>query len=71
VIIFFVRFESRVASWLQSLKLRYQLFFVFGVTILFSISMEAIVSNAGGFMGVAMGAILIRRKGGFDAQGIW
>ncbi len=107
-IIFFTGYESRFVSWLQSLKLRYQLFFVFGVTILFlllgrifvfmlhdwempiewvrnasiylagmdetilsSISMEAIAGNAGGFMGAATGAILIHRRGGFDARGTW
>jgi membrane-associated phospholipid phosphatase len=107
VIILFVQFESKVVSLLESLRIGYQLFFVFGVSMLFlllggilvfmfqnwempvewirnaslyltgenettlsSISMEAIASNAGGFMGAAMGAILIRRKGGFDAGGI-
>ena len=108
VIIIFVQFESKVVSLLQRLKTGYQLFFVFGISMLFlllggilvfmfqnwempvewirnasiylagedettlsSISMEAIASNAGGFMGAAMGAILIRRKGGFDARGVW
>ncbi len=108
VIIFFVRYEIKFVSWLQSLKLRYQLFFVVGVSMLFlllggvfvfmlqdwempiewirnasiylagkdetilsSLSMEAVASNAGGFLGAATGAILIHRRGGFDARGIW
>jgi hypothetical protein len=41
-------------------------------TILFSIGIEAVAGNAGAFMGVAMGAILMHRLGGFDAGGkVW
>ena len=42
-----------------------------GETIQSSIGLGAVAGNAGGFMGAAMGAILLYRKGGFDARGIW
>jgi hypothetical protein len=35
------------------------------------VGMASIAGNAGGFLGVAMGAILMVRKGGFNACGIW
>lgn len=38
-------------------------------TILSSVGMGAIAGNAGGFLGVALGALLSHRKGGFDARG--
>jgi len=38
-------------------------------TILSSVGMESVVSNAGGFLGAAIGGILMRRAGGFDSRG--
>jgi membrane-associated phospholipid phosphatase len=39
-------------------------------SILSSVGMGAVAGNAGGFMGVALGALLSHRKGGFDAGGM-
>ena len=109
MIICILRFESAVVSWLQNLKLIYQLlivitfsiliillglFFVLMLdnrempadwirnsaddlagrdeTILSSIGMASVAGNAGGFLGVALGALLSHRNGGFDAHGtVW
>jgi membrane-associated phospholipid phosphatase len=38
-------------------------------TILSSIGMASVAGNAGGFLGVALGALLSHRNGGFDAHG--
>ena len=38
-------------------------------TILSSIGLGAVAGNTGGFMGVALGALLSHRSGGFDARG--
>lgn len=38
-------------------------------TILSSVGMGAVAGNAGGFLGVMLGALLSERKGGFDAGG--
>ncbi len=35
------------------------------------VGMSSIAGNAGGFLGVATGAILMVRKGGFKARGAW
>ena len=40
-------------------------------TILSSISLGAIAGNAGGFLGAALGIILIARAGGFITRGTW
>ena len=40
-------------------------------SILSSKGMESVISNAGGFLGAAMGGILIDRMGGFNAVGVW
>lgn len=41
-------------------------------SILSSVGMAAVAGNAGGFLGVALGALLSHRKGGFDTRGsIW
>jgi membrane-associated phospholipid phosphatase len=39
-------------------------------TILSSVGMESVAGNAGGFLGVALGALLMHRKGGFDTGGL-
>lgn len=36
-----------------------------------SISMAPLAGNTGGFMGAAMGAVLLHQKGGFDTRGKW
>ena len=41
-----------------------------GETILSSVGMESAAGNAGGFLGVALGALLMHRKGGFDSGGL-
>lgn len=43
-----------------------------GESILSSVGMGAVAGNAGGFLGVALGALLSHRSGGFDTGGrIW
>ena len=107
VMICFLRFEEGVTSWLQKLRLHWQLLFVTGIavliiltgaiillasgnwdmpmewignaspyrlldkTLLRSYSMASIAGNAGSFLGVTMGAILIGRAGGFQVGGSW
>ena len=107
VVICFLRFEKGVTSWLQQLKLHWQLLFVTGIavliiligaiillesgnwdmpmewignasphrlldkTLLRSYSMGSITGNAGSFLGVAMGAILMNRIGGFLVERVW
>ncbi len=107
VMICFLRFEEGVTSWLQKLRLHWQLLFVMGIavliiltgaiillasgnwdmpmewignasphrsldkTLLRSYSMASIAGNAGGFLGVAMGAILMGRAGRFLVEGVW
>lgn len=38
-------------------------------SILSSVGLEAVAGNAGGFLGTALGALLLHRRGGFDAGG--
>jgi hypothetical protein len=107
VMICFLRFEKGVASWLQKLRLYWQLLFVMGIAVLIiltgviillvtgnwtmpsewtanaspylsldktlirSYSMASIAGNAGSFLGVTMGAILMGRAGGFKVGGEW
>ena len=42
-----------------------------GDTLVSSIGMKSVLSNAGGFLGSAIGAILINKIGGFEAHGVW
>ena len=42
-----------------------------GETIRSSIGMVSIIGNAGGFLGAALGGILIQRQGGFNISGPW
>jgi hypothetical protein len=103
----FLRFEKGVTSWLQKLRLHWQLLFVMGIavliilagavillvtgnwdmpmdwignaspyrsldkTLLRSYSMASIAGNAGSFLGVTMGAILMGRAGRFQVEGAW
>ena len=107
MIICFLRFESAVVSWLQNLKLIYQLLIVLACSILIilvglffvlmldnwempadwirnvsvylpiekagikSYGMISIVGNAGSFLGVSMGAILMIHRGNFNVEGVW
>jgi membrane-associated phospholipid phosphatase len=107
VMICFLRFEDGVTSWLQKLRLHWQLLFVTGIAVLIiltgaiillassnwdmpidwignaspyrlldknllrSYSMASIAGNAGSFLGVAMGAILMGRAGRFLVEGVW
>jgi len=40
-------------------------------TLRSSIGLQAVSGNAGGFLGTAIGAILLKKSGGFDTGGIW
>jgi membrane-associated phospholipid phosphatase len=42
-----------------------------GEMILSSRGMSAVAGNSGGFLGVALGALLAHRRGGFDLGGTW
>jgi membrane-associated phospholipid phosphatase len=40
-------------------------------SILYSIGLDAVAGNAGGFMGVVLGALFLHRKGEFEVGGKW
>lgn len=42
-----------------------------GESILSSIGLSAVAGNSGGFLGVALGALLMHRQGGFHTGGAW
>jgi len=106
LLLIFVRYENKVITWINNIRLSYQLLFVLGITailmilggisvvylndwkfpaewlvnssvylegenetIQLSVGLKAVTGNAGGFLGTAMGAILIKRSGGFNAKG--
>ena len=41
------------------------------LTIQSSVGLDAVAGNAGGFLGTALGAILLSNSGGFNARGTW
>jgi len=42
-----------------------------GESILFSVGLGGVTGNIGGFMGVAIGALLLQRKGVFEVNPVW